>query len=101
MNPLADLGAAMIGVLASIGLYTVIRGSIVGWKRKRLATASAVPEQRLERIEQAIELVTVEMERVSEAQRFTSNLLLERLPPRAPEQLAPRASRAPGTITPH
>ena len=35
-------------------------------------------EGRLERIEQAIDTVAVEVERISEAQRFTSKLLAER-----------------------
>ena len=42
---------------------------------------------RLERMEQAIDAIAVEMERVSEGQRFTTKLLTERgaerLPPRA------------------
>ena len=99
--PIGQFAAAAFGCLASIGLYTLIRGAIVGWKRRRPATAPALAEQRLERIEQAIESVTLEMERVSEAQRFTSNLLLERLPARLPEAVAPRASRAPESVTPH
>ena len=39
---------------------------------------------RLDRIEQAVEAVAVEMERVSEAQRFSARLLSERLPDALP-----------------
>ncbi|MGZ8377284.1 MAG: hypothetical protein ACXWZS_18715 [Gemmatirosa sp.] len=39
---------------------------------------------RLDRLEQAVEAVAVEMERVSEAQRFSARLLSERLPEALP-----------------
>jgi hypothetical protein len=58
---------------------------------------------RLQRIEQAIESIAVEVERIGEAQRFTTKLLSERQPEpvvgRIPPAQAPR--REPGTITPH
>lgn len=43
-------------------------------------------ETRLDRIEQSVEGIAVEMERVSEAQRFTARLLSERREP-VPAQL--------------
>jgi hypothetical protein len=49
---------------------------------------------RLERIEQAVESVAVEMERVSEAQRFSARLLSERLPEALPQLDAAAAQRA-------
>ena len=49
-------------------------------------------EQRLDRMERAIESVAVEVERISEAQRFTAKLLAERS-----EQLARQPERV---ITP-
>jgi len=98
----AQLGGILFGCLATVGTFVVIRGAIAGWRGRSRATRPAYDEERLLRIEQAIESVTLEMERVSEAQRFTSQLLLDRLPVRAPEQLPPRgAARVPGTITPH
>jgi hypothetical protein len=45
---------------------------------------SAAMEHRLERIEQAVDAIAVEMERVSEGQRFTTKLLSERNAPQAP-----------------
>ena len=38
-------------------------------------------ESRLERVEQAIDTVAVEVERIGEAHRFTAKLLTERLEP--------------------
>ena len=39
---------------------------------------------RLDRIEQAVDTIAIEVERVSEGQRFTSRLLAEREPNRVP-----------------
>jgi len=54
---------------------------------------------RLQRIEQAVEAIAVEVERIGEAQRFTTKLLTERQPDAA--RLGVPARREPGTITPH
>jgi hypothetical protein len=56
----------------------------------------------LQRIEQAIEAIAVEVERIGEAQRFSTKLLTERQPDALPNRAAaPVARREPGTITPH
>ncbi|HZF69138.1 MAG TPA: hypothetical protein VEZ47_13945 [Gemmatirosa sp.] len=55
----------------------------------------AVPtelDERLRRMEQAIDAIAVEVERVSEGQRFTTRLLAERTPG-APLQAAPALHR--------
>lgn len=49
---------------------------------------SAIADARLERVEQAIESIAIEMERVSEGQRFVTKLLIDRAPP-LPGQLPP------------
>ena len=43
-------------------------------------------DARLARVEQAVESIAIEMERVSEGQRFVTKLLIDRAPP-APGQL--------------
>jgi hypothetical protein len=52
------------------------------WKRaSRTAMAPAAPAEsgeRLERIEQAVDAIAIEVERVSEGQRFVTRLLSER-----------------------
>ena len=54
------------------------------------APAGPSPELagRLARIEQAIEAVAIEVERISESERYSARLLTERLPERAPAQAA-------------
>lgn len=55
-------------------------------------------EARLERIEQAVDTIAVEMERIGEGQRFVTKLLAER--PAQPIGEPKTASRE-RTITPH
>ncbi|MEP6620907.1 MAG: hypothetical protein ABJE47_16400 [bacterium] len=60
---------------------------------------------RLQRLEEAVESIALEVERVGEAQRFATKLLSERRPDGAmdrPPAAAPASvRRVPGTITPH
>jgi hypothetical protein len=53
---------------------------------------SAITDARIERIEQAVDSIAIEMERVSEGQRFVTKLLSERAPSRV-EQLPPGQNR--------
>ena len=66
-------------VAATIVLFPLARA----WARRmdrKAAPASPEITGRLDRIEQAIETMAVEVERVSEAQRYSAKLLTERLP---------------------
>jgi hypothetical protein len=55
---------------------------------------------RLQRIEQAVESIALEVERIGEAQRFTTKLLADRQP-EAAARIAVAPRREPGTVTPH
>lgn len=54
--------------------------------KEKMASVTPLPERnlimedRLVRIEQAVEAIAVEMERIGEGQRFVTNLLSERAP---------------------
>ena len=73
---------AMLGSMTIVGivLFPLMRA----WARRiegKVTEAPAIPaatDARLERMEQAIEAVAVEIERISEAQRFTTKLLADR-----------------------
>lgn len=54
---------------------------------------------RLQRMEQAIESIALEVERIGEAQRFTTKLLADRQPDAMARVAQPR--KEPGTVTPH
>ena len=69
------------------------------WRRGNVPTLDLENSPRLQRMEQAIESIAVEVERIGEAQRFTTKLLAERQPDAARIAAIPR--REPGTITPH
>ena len=56
---------------------------------------------RLQRIEQAIESIALEVERIGEAQRFTTKLLAEREPVAGRIPPTSTGRREPGVITPH
>lgn len=66
------------------GAATVLTPIARAYARRldRQAAPSAIPSDvssRLERMEQAIEAIAVEVERISEGQRFTTKLLSERV----------------------
>lgn len=79
----------MEDVLVPIVLFVCIAVTTIGfplaraWARRidRSNDAPRIPSDvtaRLERMEQAIDSIAVEVERISEAQRFTTRLLAER-----------------------
>ena len=65
--------------------------------------ARAFDESRIERIENAVDAIAIEVERISEAQRFTVGLLAERLPARPGERAGDLAASPSGkrVNTPH
>jgi len=73
----------MIVAIAGIAMTAYIFRSIIGLIGRRL-DAKARPafnpetDQRLARIEQAVDAIAVEVERISEGQRFTTRLLSDR-----------------------
>ena len=81
-------------IVAIIGALFVIPMCVIGWPVARAyarrleaqPTAPSVPvevQARLERMEQAIDSIAIEVERISEGQRFTTKLLSERGSPAA------------------
>ena len=59
-------------------------------KEQQHSLPSSRVEDRLDRIEQAVDAIAIEVERMAESQRFTTRLLTERLP--SPDAL-PSAER--------
>lgn len=72
--------AGVIGITISISMIAMAIAKIVTSRRRKDLPDSATSriEERLERMEQAIDAMATEVERVSEGQRFTSKLLAER-----------------------
>jgi Na+/glutamate symporter len=87
-------------ILVPIAFFAMVATIVIGVplarahakRLERQPTASPSPDvtARLERMEHAIESIAVEVERISEGQRFVTKLLAER----APTQLPDPSSRA-------
>jgi hypothetical protein len=94
---------AIDGVLVPITFFGMVAVVSVGMPLARAyarrlesgAGRPAVPPDvtaRLERMEQAIDSIAIEIERISEGQRFTTKLLADRVPPASASPApAPRA----------
>lgn len=74
-------GSITAMTLVSLPLgYMLVKPVFIAWAKRLEAkpTTPSLPDTRLERMEQAIESIAIEVERISEAQRFTTKLLTER-----------------------
>lgn len=82
------MGPEMIGLFVPLGGMAMIVALVIGrpavkaWAKRmenESRDASLPPEvaSRLERMEQSIDAIAVEVERISEGQRFTTKLLSE------------------------
>lgn len=84
-------GPYVVAGLAIVSTALVVLASVVMWYRTRMrgvtggaAQMPAELTQRMARMENAIESVAVEVERISEGQRFTTRLLSDRAPQEVP-----------------
>lgn len=96
---LVPLGAFTMITTIVIGI-PLVRGLVRRWDRE--SQVPRVPHEvqtRLERIEQAVDAIAIEVERMSEGQRFVTRLLAERGGDRAaePARLSDSPSRRGGS----
>ena len=63
----------------AFSINAIVRGSLAMRRQGKLGDREAVPaaNQRLARLEEAVDAIAVEIERISEGQRFTTKLLSE------------------------
>lgn len=76
-------------------LIPIVRGIVRRWDREAIhPPASHDTAARLERIEQAIEAMSIEIERVAEGQRYVTRLMTEGSPERValPDRAASRGA---------
>ena|SRR5215207_4642760 len=92
-------------IVPSVASFVVIfLGARWAWIKGSRATPRAVQpydETRIERIENAVDAIAIEVERISEAQRFTVGLLSDRLPARPVERVAELPLPSKRANTPH
>jgi hypothetical protein len=92
---------ALLGISFFVAIAVTVRSIASVWIKRidaRRAEAPAIVEQRLERIEAAVDVIAVEVERIAEAQRFAARLAAERTPGGLP---APGRASEGRVITPH
>jgi ABC-type nickel/cobalt efflux system permease component RcnA len=86
---LLNLGAAGVAAVAGEALHTVahialsLLGAYFVWRlapraRRQEMLAEQEAEPRLERLQQALDAIGLEVERIGEAQRFTAKIVAER-----------------------
>ena len=80
MNP--EVGAlaqvAVIVVVTASSLATVAVLAVKAMVRTRRLPPAALNEDRLEHLQQSVDAIAIEVERIAEGQRFTTKLLAER-----------------------
>ena len=83
----------MITILAIVAVVLLATG-VGGFRLSKREPRQSPPleDERLQRLEQAVDAIALEIERIAEAQRFTTKLLSER---RAEESHTPSSAAKP------
>jgi hypothetical protein len=91
-------GLTLVGAFSAfaVTLFIVARAGIA-WTRPRARQDSMPPiapvdESRFARLEEAVDSIAIEVERIAEAQRFSAKLMSERLPNRLAERAGDRST---------
>ena len=95
----------VITIIAIVTSGVTLSAIAHAWAESRKRSGAVAPpprldaiDARLSRLEEMVETVAVEMERVAEGQRFTAKLLADRMP--AAQSVIPRPAMEPeGRIT--
>lgn len=73
-----ELGQVLFVILMFVAGISAV-GLANKWFKRRMERPLPPPrDERLDRLEQAVDAIAIEVERMSEAQRFTAKLLTER-----------------------
>ena len=74
-----DPGKAVVAVVAIVAMASTVRTVVMALLHRRrdveTVAGPALADERLSRLEQAVDAIAVEVERISEGQRFTTRLL--------------------------
>jgi len=96
-----NIAEALLGVSFFVTIAVTVKAIANIWMKRLEARPAALPvgavEQRLERIEAAMDVIALEVERIAEAQRFSARLAAERAPGSLP---APGGAREGRPVTP-
>ena len=101
-NDVLVFAQAMVVLVPTVAAFVGIGlGARILWRKgsRDRVGAQPVDDRRLERLETAVDAIAIEVERISEAQRFSASLLVERLPPRVADIKSPTSVKR--VNTPH
>jgi hypothetical protein len=97
-----NIAEALLGVSCFATIAVAIKAFADIWSRRIEARHTAIPigalDQRLKRIEAAVDVIAIEVERIAEAQRFAARLAAGSTPALLP---ASEGSRDGRVDTPH
>lgn len=72
----AAVSTVIVGLVGSLCFIGVVTWKVLA--RKGSASPSVEADDRLERLQQSVDAIAIEVERIAEAQRFSAKLLAER-----------------------
>ena len=82
MNPgvraFAQVAVIIVGMVASLAAVGVVTTRVLLRRKPPTPLPDGQIEERLERLQQSVDAIAIEVERVAEAQRFSAKLLAER-----------------------
>ena len=98
MDPEIERIAQILVMVAAFSTFVVTLSIVARFafrKARGIPAASRdadarIDDSRFARLEDAVDSIAIEVERIAEAQRFTAKLMSERLPDRLPERTAER-----------
>ena len=97
-----NIAEALLGVSFFVTIAVTVKSIANIWMKRIEARHATMPvgaaEERLERIEAAVDVIALEVERIAEAQRFAARLAADREPGHLP---APGRSPEGRVVTPH
>ena len=101
MNPDIEKIAQLLVMVSAFSTFVVVLAIVARFvfrkTRSRALPGSEgdarIDDSRFARLEDAVDSIAIEVERIAEAQRFTAKLMSERLPDRLPESTPDRAKQ--------
>lgn len=82
MNPdvasFAQVAAIVVGLVASLCAVGVVTVRALIRSARRQPRSLPADDRRIDQLQQSVDAIAVEIERIAEAQRFTTKLLAER-----------------------
>jgi hypothetical protein len=74
----AQVAVVIVGLVGSLSFIGVVAIRSLNLMNRKKAPAQQLDDQRLELLQQSVDAIALEVERIAEAQRFSARLLSER-----------------------